>query len=329
MATFISSPATDRILAGLRAGSFRNIVVLTGAGISTASGIPDFRSPGGLYATLQADSLTASPQEKQYLKKDPTGVVDIRIFAQNQFPYLEVRRPFILGTADQKWKYTLAHAFIGLLHDKKLLRRHYDQNIDGLSHQVDVEPSKIINVHGSLQHVYCEACKAPYPLAEFREAVRTKIKNIYGEASEFANAPAESEHIKCLQCSRPAVKPATVLFGRSLPDAFHEGVEKDFNTQENIDLLIVAGTSLKVHPSAGLVDMLPASVPRLVINLEPVGEDLVIDYSPDNARDGFLKGYCDESVLKLLEALGWKDELAAKYAAGMCDKSRATLLGDK
>ena len=89
----------------------------------TTPGIPDFRSPGGMYATLRPELLTATQKQRFELAADPTNVVTYSMFAQNQFPYLEVRRPFILGTAEQKWKATIAHFFVKILHEKGFLRR--------------------------------------------------------------------------------------------------------------------------------------------------------------------------------------------------------------
>jgi len=76
----------------------RSVVILTGAGVSCASGIPDFRSPGGMYDTLRPDLITATPKQREAMRLDPTVVVEKSLFLQNAFPYLEVRRPFILGT---------------------------------------------------------------------------------------------------------------------------------------------------------------------------------------------------------------------------------------
>mmetsp|Transcript_9624 Transcript_9624/g.9691 ORF Transcript_9624/g.9691 Transcript_9624/m.9691 type:complete len:148 (+) Transcript_9624:112-555(+) len=114
----VNGLAVDKIATGISEGKIRNVVVLTGAGVSSAAGIPDFRSPGGLYDTLRPELLTATPAQKTMLKSDPTHVVSIDIFRQNQFPYLEVRRPFILGTAEKRWKATLSHYFFQILHDK-------------------------------------------------------------------------------------------------------------------------------------------------------------------------------------------------------------------
>ena len=72
------------------------------------------------------------------------------MFMQNAYPYLEVRRPFILGTAKQQWKATLSHHFFELLHEQGKLTRLYTQNIDGLDFQTQIPNDKIVPVHGSI-----------------------------------------------------------------------------------------------------------------------------------------------------------------------------------
>ena len=68
---------------------------------------PDFRSPGGMYDTLRPELITATATQRKLMELDATYVVEKNMFMQNAFPYLEVRRPFILGVRDQKWKPTI------------------------------------------------------------------------------------------------------------------------------------------------------------------------------------------------------------------------------
>ena len=119
----------DRLAAAILSGHVRKIAFLSGAGISTASGIPDFRSAGGMYDTLRPELITATPLQRKMMKDDPTLVVTYSLFVENQFPYLEVRRPFILGTAEKRWKATLSHFFMKVVDEKGLLTRVYTQNI--------------------------------------------------------------------------------------------------------------------------------------------------------------------------------------------------------
>jgi NAD-dependent SIR2 family protein deacetylase len=294
----------------------RSIVVLTGAGASVAASIPDFRSPGGMYETLRPELLTATSQQKRAMAHDPTNVVSWDIFQHNPFPYLEVRRPFILGTRSRQWKATIAHRFWEMLHvrtDNKLTRL-YTQNIDGLDRQCSELPSeKVIAVHGTLSEASCEGCGHVANYDAFCDRVQHQIKDIYctDPSADPRLHPTESTPILCEKCQLPLVKPRTVLFGRSLPDEFWDRVHDDC---QRCDLLIVAGTSLVVAPANMLVQMVPPSCVRVVANLEPVGTELGIDaYGLEqSSRDGFMEGPTDETFLHLIQELGWIDDLVAK-----------------
>ncbi|MGK3734173.1 MAG: NAD-dependent deacetylase sirtuin 2 [Bacillariaceae sp.] len=310
----------------------KSIIVLTGAGVSVASGIPDFRSPGGMYDTLQPKLLTAELWQQQLMEQDPTNVVNWEIFQKNSFPYLEVRRPFILGTRNQKWKATIANHFFELLDIKtnNKLTRIYTQNIDGLQKQCQellsttndndneantttttttTSNNKIVNVHGTISEAQCEGCGKDMNFDTFCDQVQSNIKDIYNIDK---NAPNQSTPIVCTYCGKAQVKPKTVLFGGELPAEFFECCEEDL---PKCDLLIIAGTSLVVSPANSLVHRVPDNTIRVIINNEPVGEELGIDYGRsgskpnNNKRDYFVQGDCDEVFLNLIEELGWLDDL--------------------
>jgi len=283
--------------------------------------VPDFRSPGGMYDTLRPDLITASDNQRRLMKIDPTYVVEKEMFLQNAFPYLEVRRPFILGTKENKWKATIAHRFFELLHTKtQKLTRIYTQNIDGLDHQcTSIPKNKIVNVHGTISEAACEFCGANVEFETFCENVRFSIKDIYGVDEE---APSASTPIHCQACGKPAVKPKTVLFGSNLPSEFFTCAEEDLGCA---DLLIVAGTSLVVSPANSLVYEVNENCMRMVVNMDEVGEELGIDYSPSNmTRDYFAKGSCENTFLELIGHLGWNDDL--KSMSHLLPRSSADLL---
>jgi NAD-dependent deacetylase sirtuin 2 len=232
IATFIQSPNCKKIL------------VLAGAGMSVASGIPDFRSPNGLYATLQADSLTATQDQRDRIRMDPSYSLDQHLFMENPLPCLEVNREFVLGIQSRKWKATLAHRFVELLQEKTgKLCRLYTQNIDGLEDQCGLPHNKRIAVHGSMDEACCAVCQEVMPMQEFCEKLQNQIKDITGKDS---TAPKESTPIRCPRCHAPAVKPNIVLFRSSLPKEFFQNVPVD---TKDVDLLIVMGTSLGVAPA--------------------------------------------------------------------------------
>ena len=147
----------------------KTVAILTGAGVSAAAGIPDFRSPGGMYDTLRPELITASPLQRRAMRAEPMTVVMRDMFFANAFPYLEVRRPFILGTQEHRWRATLSHRFFELLHVRtKKLARLYTQNIDGLDFQCTRLPrDKIVPVHGSIGQARCEGCGTVAPKGLF------------------------------------------------------------------------------------------------------------------------------------------------------------------
>ena len=300
----MAGPALADVAALIASGSVKKVVVLTGAGVSVSAGIPDFRSPGGMYDTLRPELLTAEPADRVAMGADPTWVVNKMLFTRNQLPYLEVRRPFICGLAEGKWKATLSHAFVRVLHDKGLLTRLYTQNIDGLDFLVGLPKDKIVSVHGSMGVVKCERC-GHLPdggdLAAFAKTVTKNIRNIYDP--EDADAPKTSTPIPCPACGKPQLKPNTVLYGASMPTDFIETSEKDL-TDDQQDLMFVMGTSLRVQPAANLPDEMPDNSHRVLINNEPAGE-----FALASPGYHFLQGECDAVVADLCSKLGWLPDL--------------------
>jgi len=284
----------------------QSIVVLAGAGMSVTSGIPDYRSAGGLYHTLQPDALTATSVEREAIRADPTVALEQGLFLQNPLPCLEVKRPFILGTHDEIWKATIAHRFVELLHQKTgKLTRLFTQNIDGLEGQCHNLPrDKVVAVHGSMDRAECAICGAASDFGDFCNQVRANIRDVTGQDPA---APQYSTPIKCKVCGHNSVKPAIILFRSKLPEVFFHRVPQDI---PSADLLIVIGTSLAVAPANTLVFRVPQTALRVVINDEPVGWRVGIDYGPHAKRDYFAQGHCDDVALDLIEKLGWLDELA-------------------
>jgi len=310
--------ATTTAAEMITSGRCKSIAFLTGAGCSVAAGIPDFRSPGGMYDTLRPELLTATEAHRTDMARDPVSVVTWDLFKENQLPYLEVRRPFILGVLGDKntgaevYRPTLAHFFMRVAHDKGLLRRVYTQNIDGLDFKTGIPHPLLVPVHGSLGRVECEGCKTPYPSPAFCDRLRESIKDIY---AIDAAAPDASSPIPCLSCGKPLVKPATVLYGRNLPAEFFEKKEPDL---EGLDLLIVAGTSLTVGPANSVAFDAPPSTVRLLVNQQKVGD------IGSRATDLFAQGDCDSQLLDLAKQCGWLEALEG-YQGQMSVQSVATL----
>ena len=262
----LSGRSLEALGAYMKSDRCRHVVVMTGAGISTSAGIPDFRSPEtGLYANLARLNLPYAE-----------AVFDISYFRQNPEPFYTLAHELYPG----KYRPTIAHSFIRLLHDKGRLMKHFTQNIDCLDREAGVPGEKIVEAHGSFARQCCIECKAPYPDDQIKEHIGAKT----------------IPH--CAGC-KGLVKPEIVFFGEQLPEDFF----KNRLLPSQADLVIVMGTSLTVQPFASLPSMTREETPRVLINKERVGG------MGGQADDVLLIGDCDDGVRKLAEAAGWLDEL--------------------
>ncbi|KAJ0173772.1 hypothetical protein K1T71_010921 [Dendrolimus kikuchii] len=280
----------DGIVNWIKSDRCKNIITLSGAGISTAAGIPDFRSPEtGLYHNLQ-----------KYELPEPQAIFEINFFRQNPKPFFTLAKELFPGS----FKPTVSHYFIRLLHEKGLLLRHYTQNIDTLERGAGIPEDKIVEAHGTFYTSHCLECRKQYSL-------------------EFVKERIFADQIPiCTECPG-VVKPDIVFFGESLPERFQRCLQEDF---QRCDMLIIMGSSLEVQPFASLIDMVPDWCPRLLINREkagvrppllrmwgPWGGGLHLDEG--SVRDVARLGTCDDGCQDLADRLGWGEELRALVAS--------------
>ncbi|XP_019851847.1 PREDICTED: NAD-dependent protein deacetylase sirtuin-2-like [Amphimedon queenslandica] len=279
------------------------IIVMTGAGISTAAGIPDFRTPGtGLYDNLQKYNLPS-----------PQSIFDISYFPMNPKPFFHLAKEMYPGN----FKPTLCHYFIRLLETKGLLLRSYTQNIDTLERRAGIADEHLVEAHGAFHLAHCITCGKEYPHEYVKEQVFADKIPLCTETDCAYEPTEEGEAYKGI------VKPDIVFFGEALPKRFGELASKDL---QKCDLLIVMGTSLTVQPFASLPSKVREDCPRLLINYEKVGEGQAdplmmllgmggagFDFGDKAYRDVFLQGTCDEGVKELAKRLGWEEELMSLY----------------
>ncbi|KAK5656374.1 hypothetical protein OQA88_4755 [Cercophora sp. LCS_1] len=264
----------------IKSGKARRIVVLTGAGLSTAAGIPDFRSPEtGLYANLAKLNLPR-----------PESVFELDFFRQNPKPFYVLAKDLYPGN----FQPTISHVFIRLLADKGLLHQLFTQNIDCLERAAGIPGEVIVEAHGSFADQRCIECKTRFPADLIRDYV------------------SRAEVPRCIrgeECNG-LVKPDIVFFGEALPSSFFD--RKDLVS--TADLVLVMGTSLQVHPFASLPNLAPETVPRVLFNMERVGS------LGSQADDVLELGDCDAGIRKLADELGWRDDLEAKWREIIGDK---------
>jgi NAD-dependent deacetylase len=212
----------------------RRITVLTGAGVSTDSGIPDFRGPNGLW--------TRDPDAQRY--------VDLDRYRSDP----DVRR--------ESWRRRAAHPALGAepnaahraiaaLREQGRLRALLTQNIDGLHQRAGVPD--VLELHGSIRETECLGCGARGPMREALTRVRA------GEADP-----------DCRRCGG-VLKSGTVFFGQALDTAV---LERAVAATRDCDLFLTVGTSLSVQPVASLTGLAAArEVPVVIVNASPTPYD--------------------------------------------------------
>lgn len=273
----------------VKLGRCKKIVVVAGAGISTASGIPDFRTPGtGLYSNLE-----------RYNIPYPEAVFNIDYFSNDPQPFFSLAKALYPGSHRPNY----IHYFIRTLHHRGLLLRMYTQNIDGLEKVCGIPDDKLVEAHGSFATASCHLCYTPYPPDDAKFAIMNDKVPV------------------CSFCAA-TVKPDVVFFGEDLPQKYFLHTE-DFPKS---DLLIIMGTSLQIEPFASLVDTMRSSVPRLLLNRHAVGSFQKV---PLRKNDHMELGDLEESVRKLAHMLGWNQEIEELMRSQEAQSVPAALRGSE
>jgi NAD-dependent deacetylase len=203
------------------------VVVLTGAGISTESGIPDFRGPNGVWTKDPGAEKTAT---LEYYMGDP----EVRVRAwQNRL-------------RSEVWSAqpNAAHHALVELERKAALQFLVTQNIDGLHLAAGQSPGIVVEIHGNVREAKCMTCGWRGPMADTLDRVRA------GEADP-----------PCEQCGG-ILKSATISFGENLVAA---DLERAQHAAAHADVFLALGTSLVVYPAAALPELARRAGARIVI----------------------------------------------------------------
>jgi NAD-dependent deacetylase len=216
----------------------RRAVIFTGAGISTESGIPDFRSPGGMWTRM--------------------APIDFQSFLASEEARREAwRRKFESDLVIRQAEPNRGHRAVAKLIERGTAAAIITQNIDGLHQASGVPAERIIELHGNTTYAHCLDCLARYEIEDLRIA--------------FARDEAPP---RCTRC-RGLIKTATISFGQPMPV---EAMRRAEEATLAAELFLVLGSSLVVYPAAGFPEMAKANGATLVIvNREPTGLDRIAD----------------------------------------------------
>ena len=218
----------------------QRIVVLTGAGISTESGIPDFRGPQGVWTkNPQAEKLS----NIHYYMSDPA--VRKAAWQSRLDHFAWTARP------------NAGHRALADLEKRGKLHALITQNIDELHQMAGNSPAKVIEVHGTVRKVVCMACGVTAPMQAALDRVR-----------------AGEEDPPCRECGG-ILKSATISFGQNLVP---EVIDRALRCAGEADLFFAIGSSLQVYPIAGAIETAGAAGAKIVIlNAEQTPFDSMAD----------------------------------------------------
>jgi len=212
----------------------QRIVALTGAGISTESGIPDFRSPGSIWQ-----------------QQPPVSYQDFISKTEARQLYWQTRRKLYGQVISAQPN--AAHLALADLEKKERLLGIVTQNFDGLHHDAGNNPKQIVELHGTSRAAACTHCGQRSSIQELQQRIDA------GEIDPL-----------CSDCGG-FLKAATILFGQRVPD---EELSRARELALACDLFLVVGSSLKVNPAAILPRIaLKNDVPLIIINLQPTNLD--------------------------------------------------------
>jgi NAD-dependent deacetylase len=216
-----------------------DIVVFTGAGISTESGIPDFRSPGGIWTRYRPVTF------QEYVSSEAA-----RIEAW--------KRRLDTHEAHKNAKPNIGHYFVQSLDAKGKLIGLITQNVDGLHSAAGLTDEKLVELHGSNRQVVCLKCSRAYDPDEI-------IKRLVGDF----------ESPKCDACGG-ILKSATISFGQAMPEKPMRVAQE---WTEQADVFIVMGSSLQVQPAASFPVVAKRNGALLaIVNREPGPLDELADF---------------------------------------------------
>lgn len=261
------------------------ILVITGAGISTSLGIPDFRSSKGFYSMVQHLGLS-----------DPQEVFDLELFHIDPSLFYSIAHMIL----PPEKMFSPMHSFIRVLQDHGKLLRNYTQNIDNLESYAGISKEKLVQCHGSFATASCVTCGYRINGEDIFDKIRAKEIPLCQQCTKHKTDILKRDEDYYFADSYGVFKPDITFFGEALPSNFHDHIREDIL---ECDLLICAGTSLKVAPVSDIVDKVPEKIPQILIN-----KDLITHCNFDVS----LLGYCDEVVSYVADKLGVEWDLPHK-----------------
>ena len=250
-----------KLVNNFKENKYSKILFMVGAGISTSAGIPDFRSKTGLFKQLQDKYNLSSPEE--FFEKTT--------FLEKPQYFYEFTKLFDLSLI----KPTISHEYMNFLVSKNIVKYIFTQNIDGLEKKAKIPDEKLIFAHGNFYTGHCAKCNKTIDIELINKGIQS------------------GEIYYCPDCQGPC-KPNVVFYGENLPSRFYEKEEEC----QDVDLIIIMGTSLKVQPFASIPSVTNLKADIVVFNMDEVG---YFYYNKLKKNHIFIEGKTDENIIQFLK----------------------------
>ena len=258
----------------LKNNKLNKITFLVGAGISTSSGIPDFRGSNGVFIDI-IKKYNLQRAEEFFSKK-------------NFLEKPELLYDYLKQFKSKEYFPNITHYFMKYLIDKKKCELIFTQNFDGLEIKAGIDPNNILFAHGTLTEGHCISCGDNVDINLINKGIN------------------DNKIIKCEKCGGPC-KPKIVLYNEDLPEIFYE--KADY--AKECDVGIIIGTELVVDPFSRLTNKFNKNAWIVIINKTFVGD---FDCYNIFNKQLFLEGYCDDIIKQILLDCGWLDDFQNKYS---------------
>jgi NAD-dependent deacetylase len=224
----------EELAALIRSASY--LVAFSGAGISTESGIPDFRGPQGIWTKMR-------PIELQEFLSDPAARREYWRRKIESYPQMRDAEP------------NEGHTALARLFAAGCLKTVITQNIDGLHQKAGMPDARVVELHGSNAYVACLDCRRRFA---------------WEEVLPFFDAHPAPECPRCRDCGG-WLKPATISFGQAMPET---ETRRAFSEAKRAEVLLAIGSSLQVYPAAAVpAETRRAGGLVVIINNEPTVQD--------------------------------------------------------
>ncbi len=273
-----SDDIKEHVLKNIMNEEYKNKVILSGAGLSFATGIKDYKD--GLFKYITENDVSNHPQ----------SIISLNFIKRHPILYYHLNKKFpIYNDASP----TNGHKFIKYFHENNTLHKYFTQNIDNIDSKLNLG-NKLIQAHGSIGTLICFDCNQIYnrvlDMSKFNDLSLEEVYK-YETLEKYNDTFSDLAHFQCRYCNSFLYN-NYVYYDCDLPDKFYEEYNSLDYFNEDIDMMIILGTRLIVYPFASIYERVKQRNPKCII--------VNFDIEKCISSDVFIQGDIDFTTLYLM-----------------------------